>query len=61
MSDMISRQEALDAITGYHGVVDKSVAKRILIQLPPAQTEIIHCKDCEYDFKDSRAKRKTSD
>jgi hypothetical protein len=39
MSDLIERQAALDAITGYQGVVDKSVAKRILIQLPSAKPE----------------------
>jgi len=39
ISDSISRQAAVDAITSYNGVVDKSVAKRILIQLPSAQSE----------------------
>jgi len=39
MSDTISRQVAVEAITSYNGVVDKSVAKRILIQLPPEQSE----------------------
>ena len=38
-SDLISRAEALHAITSYNGVVDKSVAKRLLIQLPSAQPE----------------------
>lgn len=46
--DLISRQSAIKSITGHKGVVDKSVAKRILIQLPSAQPEIIRCKDCKY-------------
>lgn len=40
MEDTISRREAIDAIISQHGVVDKSVAKRILIQLPSAQRTI---------------------
>ena len=47
-SDLISRQTALHRITSYNGVVDKSVAKRLLIQLPSAQPEIIYCGDCRY-------------
>ena len=38
-SDLISRQAAIRLITGYNGVVDKSVAKRLLIQMPSAQPE----------------------
>lgn len=37
MSDSISRQMAIDAMISQNGVVDKSVAKRILIQLPSAE------------------------
>jgi len=51
MRDKISRQAAIDAITSYNGVVDKSVAKRILIQLPSAQPEIVECKDCKHRGK----------
>ena len=36
MKEYISRETALDVVTGYRGVMDKSVAKRILIQLPSA-------------------------
>ena len=39
MSDLIERQAAIRAIANYDGVVDKSVAKRILTQLPSAQPE----------------------
>lgn len=38
-SDTISRQTAIHTITNYNEVVDKSVAKRLLIQLPSTQTE----------------------
>ena len=41
MQDLISRREAIRAITNHNGVVDKSVAKRILTQLPSAQPELI--------------------
>ena len=34
MNDYISRSETIRAITSYPGVVDKSVAKRILLQMP---------------------------
>lgn len=39
MDDLISRQAAIRLITGYNGVIDKSVAKRLLIQMPSAQPE----------------------
>lgn len=48
--DTISRQAAIKSITGHKGVVDKSVAKRILMQLPSAQPEQT---DCEYCHEDS--------
>ena len=35
--DVISREEAIRLITNYPGVVDKSVAKRILLQMAPAE------------------------
>ena len=44
MNDSISRQTAVDSITAQHGVVDKSVAKRILMQLKPSKTEIMKSK-----------------
>lgn len=37
--DCISRQSAIHLITGYVGIVDKSVAKRLLMQMPPAQPD----------------------
>ena len=41
MDDLISRQAAIEAITAQSGVVDKSVAKRVLSQLPPAQPNAV--------------------
>ena len=41
MSDLIDRQAAIRLITDYNGVVDKSVAKRLLMQMPEAQPEPI--------------------
>ena len=40
MSDLIYRHEAIKTITSYNGVVDKSVAKRLLLQMPSASTEL---------------------
>ena len=39
MKDPIDRQEAIRLITSYDGVVDKSVAKRLLMQMEPAQPD----------------------
>ena len=39
MDDLISRQAAIHLIAGYDGLIDKSVAKRLLIQMPSAQPE----------------------
>ena len=39
MDDLISRQAAIHLIAGYDGVIDKSVAKRLLIQMTSAQPE----------------------
>lgn len=48
MSDLIDRQAAIRAITNHNGVVDKSVAKRILTQLPSAQPR-------DHDYADGYA------
>lgn len=45
MNDLISRQAAIRLITGYNGVIDKSVAKQLLIQMPSAQPEWIPCSE----------------
>lgn len=44
--DLISRQAAIEAM---RKAKDKSEAHRMLMQLPSAQPEIIHCKDCKYN------------
>ena len=48
--DYISRQAAIRIISGYQdGTVDKSVAKRLLTQLPSADVvEVVRCKKCKY-------------
>lgn len=42
--DVIDRQAAIDTV---RKAKDKSEAHRMLIQMPPAQPEIIRCKDCK--------------
>ena len=50
MSDSIYRHEAIRTITSYNGTVDKSVAKRLLLQMPSAQPEraIKDCRNCKH-------------
>ena len=61
MDDLISRQDALDAIDKRvqflkddpvfrrkHGDIDLYGIKLIIRALPSAQLEIIHCGDCRY-------------
>ena len=58
MSDTISRQEATDALRKmqtykmFEGddvlLIDQAGAMTELMLLPPAQPEIIRCKDCKY-------------
>lgn len=45
--NLIDRQAAIHLITGYNGVMDKSVAKRLLTQMPPAQPERLTDDDFE--------------
>lgn len=61
MSDMISRQAAIDAINEIirmeHSLRPKVyVAKDAIKALPSADPQIIRCKDCKhYKFADNRA------
>ena len=55
MSDMIDRQQALDAINAYLGLsaVSRTIQnmtsiQEILEKLPSAESKIIHCKDCKH-------------
>lgn len=56
MNDLISRQMAIDAMISQNGVVDKSVAKRILIQLPSVEPslEIVKTMLKELEQKEER-------
>lgn len=38
-SDLVNREDTIRAITGYVGAIDKSVAKRLLIEMPSAEPE----------------------
>lgn len=43
---IINREEALRLIADYQGgAVDKTIAKRILIQMPE-EDELVHCREC---------------
>lgn len=45
MSDLISRQDAIDCVTT--GAKPMTIRGRIA-ELPPAQHEIIHCRECKH-------------
>lgn len=47
--DLIERQAAIEINRSYHGRMPNEVNYRIwkeINELPPTQSEIIHCKDC---------------
>ena len=46
--DLISRQDAIDAIRGEIEINGYSHVVDVLEQLPSAQPEITRCKDCRY-------------
>lgn len=51
MQDLISRQATIDDIKAIYEWHDNVTKERIIEhfkQLPPAQPEIIRCKDCKY-------------
>ena len=51
MDDLISRQQAIDALKEkvFHNLSDEFYgAMQVLDELPSAQTEVIRCKDCKY-------------
>lgn len=61
MNDLISRQDALDALATYIHHVDRAIgtgklsdqqcvesAHSIIDEVPSAEPEIIRCKDCKY-------------
>lgn len=56
MSDLIERQAAIDAVdigNLHRGIVD--ALQSIISELPPAQPEIITCKDCVHSDTFSKA------
>ena len=50
MSDLISRQAAIDAVQNRHMMLNKEKVLLIndLEKLPSAHPEIVRCKDCKY-------------
>ena len=53
MSDLISRQAAIDAIRGEIEINGYSHVVDVLEQLPSAQPEITRCKDCGHFHYDT--------
>lgn len=58
MDDLISRQQAIDAMAELQGRASSkgeltgiSKAWKRIKQLPPIQPEIVRCKDCKYHHK----------
>ena len=70
MSDLISRQAAIDALDGKLEITGRTNAEAVkgyirlvkdrLERLPSAQPEIIRCKDCKhwFDIDDGRQKHR---
>lgn len=55
MSDLISRQAAIEINRLYHGQMPNEVNHRIwkeINDLPSAQPEITQCKDCKHRYLD---------
>ena len=50
MSDLISRQDAINAVIEWYGCEPKDIGifEKIIEKLPSAQPEIIRCKDCKH-------------
>ena len=50
MEDLISRQDAIEAVQNRHMMLNKEKVLLIndLEKLPSAQPEIVRCKDCKY-------------
>ena len=48
MNDLISRAEAIDAIYHHLPSVSRTRARTMLHEVPSAQPEIIHCRDCKW-------------
>ena len=48
MNNLIDRDKAIDLVNRHTGVVDKSVMRRLLECMPPAQPKIIRCETCAF-------------
>ena len=50
MSDLIRRRDAIDALIKWYGCEPSDIGafENIIEKLPPAQPEIIRCKDCKF-------------
>ena len=61
--DTISRQAAIDVLdTGLWGVEwDKALATAMLKDLPPAEPQIVRCKDCKHQEKHFYADKRRKD
>ena len=53
MSDLIDRQKAIDEINKLEYPSSLVDVKRIIVDLPSAQTEIIRCRDCKHHHRDN--------
>ena len=47
-SDMIYRQDTIDALNSINGTAELDEAFYVIEKLPSAQPEIIRCKDCKW-------------
>lgn len=64
MSDLISRQAAIDEIKAlyeWHEIVTEDRAIDHFKRLPSAQPEIIRCKDCKFYYPNMEADGETGD
>ena len=49
MSRLIDEDELLLRVIGYRGNVDRSVAKRLILQSPDVEVvAVVRCKDCKH-------------
>lgn len=48
MSDPIERQAAIDVIYHHKPSMSQEEVRQMLHEVPSAQPEIIHCRDCRY-------------
>ena len=54
MSDPISREDAINAIYHHFPNMTMGECANVLHEVPPAEPEIIRCKDCKYQDENWR-------